>query len=236
CRRPPPAARHQSGRDALVGPPRLNTGTPNVRRVAVVTGTRAEYGLLKPVMEDIRQAGFELLVVVTGMHLEPEFGETAREIEADGFEIRARVPMTSARDEPSAMPDSIAKGIGGLVTVFDETDPDVVLLLGDRVEPFAAAIAAAGSNRAVAHIQGGEITRGGLDEKMRHAITKLAHLHFPATEQSRQRIIRMGERPDRVFTVGAPGLDAIRRSPRLSTAELEQRIGAALDPTPLLLV
>jgi len=207
-----------------------------VRRVAVVTGTRAEYGLLKPVMEDIRKAGLDLLLVVTGMHLQREFGETKREIEADGFEIHARVPIASNRDEPSAMVHAIARAIGGLVTVFDETDPDIVLVLGDRAEPFSAAIAAAGSNRAVAHIHGGEITRGGLDESMRHAITKLAHLHFVATEQSRQRIVRMGERPDRVFAVGAPGLDAIRRSPRLSMTELEEQIGASLKRPVLVLV
>jgi GDP/UDP-N,N'-diacetylbacillosamine 2-epimerase (hydrolysing) len=210
--------------------------TRKVRRVAVVTGTRAEYGLLKPVMDEIRDAGLELRLVVTGMHLQAEFGQTEREIETDGMRIDARVPMAAANDEPGAMVQSLATGVGGLGRAFEAIAPDVVLVLGDRVEAFAAAIAAAGTNTVLAHLHGGEVTRGGFDESMRHAITKLAHLHFAATQKSRERIIRMGERPDRVFVVGAPGVDVVRRSPRLSFEDLEKAIGAPLGKPLVVLV
>jgi GDP/UDP-N,N'-diacetylbacillosamine 2-epimerase (hydrolysing) len=179
-------------------------------------------------MDEIRNSALELRLVVAGMHLQPEFGQTEAEIAADGFDIDARVPMAAADDEASSMVAAIAMGVSGFGRAFDQTDPDVVLVLGDRVEAFAASIAGAGSNRLVAHLHGGEVTRGGLDESMRHAITKLSHLHFAATKRSRQRIIQMGEDPNRVFCVGAPGLDAARRLARLSTQELERRIGVPL--------
>jgi UDP-N-acetylglucosamine 2-epimerase (non-hydrolysing)/GDP/UDP-N,N'-diacetylbacillosamine 2-epimerase (hydrolysing) len=206
-----------------------------VRRVVVVTGTRAEYGLLKPVMDEIQNAGLELRVVLTGMHLQAEFGQTEKEIESDGVRIDARVPMAAADDGPASMVQSIATGVSGLGRAFEAIAPDVVVVLGDRVEAFAAAVAAAGTNNVIAHLHGGEVTRGGLDESMRHAITKLAHLHFAATEKSRERIIRMGERSDRVFVVGAPGVDVIRRTPRLSLQDLEKTIGAPL-PKPLVVL
>lgn len=179
-------------------------------------------------MDEIRNSPLELRLVVAGMHLQPEFGQTEAQITADGFDIDARVPMAAADDEPGSMVGAIAIGVSGFARAFEQTDPDVVLVLGDRVEAFAAAIAGAGSNRPVAHLHGGEVTRGGLDESMRHAITKLAHLHFAATDKSRLRIIQMGEDPRRVFCVGAPGLDAARRLARLSSQELERRIGVPL--------
>ncbi|HEV8537161.1 MAG TPA: UDP-N-acetylglucosamine 2-epimerase [Candidatus Limnocylindria bacterium] len=206
-----------------------------MERLALVTGSRAEYGILRPVMARIREARLELMVVVAGMHLAPTFGETVREIEADGIAIAAKVEMTAISDDPAAMVDTIGRGIAGLGRAMTELNPDLVLVLGDRVEAFAAAIAGAGSNRAVAHLHGGDVSRGGLDESMRHAITKLAHLHFAATEKSRERIVRMGERPDRVFAVGAPGLDAIHTSRRASIGELEKLVGAPL-PRPLVVL
>jgi GDP/UDP-N,N'-diacetylbacillosamine 2-epimerase (hydrolysing) len=187
-------------------------------------------------MDVIRSSALELRLVVAGMHLQPEFGQTDAEIAADGFDVDARVPMTAADDEPGSMVGAIAMGVSGFGRAFHHTDPGVVLVLGDRVEAFAAAIAAAGSNRPVAHLHGGEITRGGLDESMRHAITKLAHLHFAATQRSRQRIIQMGENPSRVFCVGAPGLDAARRLEPLSRQELERRIGVPLGRPLVVLV
>jgi UDP-N-acetylglucosamine 2-epimerase (non-hydrolysing)/GDP/UDP-N,N'-diacetylbacillosamine 2-epimerase (hydrolysing) len=187
-------------------------------------------------MDEIQDAGLERRLVVTGMHLQAEFGQTDLEIEADGLSIDMRVPMAAADDEPAAMVQSIATGLSGLGRAFEALAPDVVIVLGDRVEAFAAAIAAAGGGRVLAHLHGGEVTRGGLDESMRHAITKLAHLHFAATEKSRERIIRMGERPDRVFAVGASGLDAARRSPRLSLDDLEKAIGARLAKPLVVLV
>jgi len=218
-----------------MGASRLTGDGRPVRRVAVVTGSRAEYGLLRPVMDEIKRSGLELRLVIAGMHLLPKHGDTAREIESDGYEVNSRVPMTAASDEPAAMAGAISEGIAGLSDAFETIDPDVVLILGDRVEAFAAAIAAAAANRAIAHLHGGEVTAAGLDESMRHAITKLAHLHFAATESSRRRIIRMGEAADRVFLVGAPGLDSARTGRRLSAAELEQRIGARIS-RPLVVV
>jgi GDP/UDP-N,N'-diacetylbacillosamine 2-epimerase (hydrolysing) len=188
------------------------------------------------VIEELRRSGLETLLVATGTHLAPTFGETIREIEADGVRIDAKVEMTVATDDHAGMVDSIARGVEGLGRALRDLAPDVVLVLGDRVEAFAAAIAGAASNRAVAHLHGGDVSRGGLDESMRHAITKLAHLHFAATEKSRARIIRMGERADRVFTVGAPGLDAIRRSERLSQGDLASAVGTPLRKPLLVLL
>jgi GDP/UDP-N,N'-diacetylbacillosamine 2-epimerase (hydrolysing) len=207
-----------------------------LRRIAVVTGTRAEYGLLRPVMDEIRRSALELRLVVAGMHLQADFGQTDEEIVADGFDIHASVPMAAADDTPASMVGAIARGVSGFGGAFEQIDPDVVLVLGDRVEAFAAAIAGAGSNRPVAHLHGGEVTRGGLDESMRHAITKLAHLHFAATEKSRQRIVQMGEDPSRAFCVGAPGLDAARLLARLSNEELEGRVGVPLRRPVVVLV
>lgn len=203
--------------------------TRTVNRVCVVTGTRAEYGLLRPVMEAVRIEGLDLRVIATGMHLLPEFGETYHEIERDGFRIDARVDMGLPGDTPSAMAKSIGVGICGMTQALEGIASDAVLVLGDRVEAFAGAVAGAGSNLLVAHLHGGERTRGGLDESMRHAITKLAHLHLAATERSRERILRMGENPDWVHTVGAPGLDPVLNGKPLDRGELERRLGFPLQ-------
>ena len=163
-----------------------------VRRICVVSGTRAEYGLLRPVMEEIQAAQLELHLVIAGMHLSHEFGNTYREIERDGFKVDSRVDMALSGDNNAAMVKSIGIGIYGLTQALEGINPDIVLVLGDRVEAFAAAVSGAGLNKVVAHLHGGEVTRGGLDESMRHAITKFAHLHFVATEKSRDRLIKMG--------------------------------------------
>jgi GDP/UDP-N,N'-diacetylbacillosamine 2-epimerase (hydrolysing) len=192
-----------------------------------VTGTRAEYGLLKPVMSEIRRAGMNLKIIAAGMHLAPRFGSTYREILRDGFQIAARVPMTPTRDHAEAMGQSVGDGIQRMIRAIRRVDPDVVLVLGDRVEAFAAAVAAAFSRRVVAHIHGGDVTEGGMDEAMRHAITRFAHVHFAATRKSRDRLVRMGEVPKRVFFVGAPGVDAAAAVPRVPRRTLER----ALDVT-----
>ena len=142
-----------------------------VRRVCVVTGTRAEYGLLKPIMEEIRNSGLQLRLVVAGMHLSHEFGDSYQLIEQDGFEITARVDMLLSGDNHAAMTKSIGIGIYGMSQAVESLDPDVVLVLGDRVEAFAGAVSGAGLNKVVEHLHGGEVTRGGLDESMRHAIS-----------------------------------------------------------------
>lgn len=150
-----------------------------------------------------------LQVVATGMHLLPRHGMTLREIEADGFRVDAQVPMLSDDDTMAGMARSVGAGIQGFVDAFERLDPDVVLVLGDRVEMLAAAVAASYSGRFVAHVHGGDRTQGGLDEYSRHAITKISHVHLAATEVSAGRIRRMGERPETVFVVGAPGLDEV---------------------------
>jgi len=206
------------------------------RRICIVTGTRAEYGLLRPIMRAVRRRrGLALQVVVTGMHLARRFGHTVDEIAADGFRIDARVRTVPRDDTNTAYAASVGTGVRGLARAFDDLRPEVVLVLGDRVEAFAAATAAALSNRVVAHVHGGDRAQAGYDDYMRHAITKMAHLHFAATRASARRIERLGERRDRVWVVGAPGLDEIRTARLPAASTLRRRYG--LDATaPFLLV
>lgn len=207
-----------------------------VGRICVVTGTRAEYGLLKPVMEEIANSDLQLRLVVAGMHLSHEFGNTYQVIERDGFEIASRVDMQLSGDNHAAMAKSIGIGIYGMAQALESLNPDLVLVLGDRVEAFAGAVSGAGLNKVVAHLHGGEVTRGGLDESMRHAISKFAHLHFVATDSSRVRLIKMGERPDMVYRVGAPGLDPILCMKVRELNDVVDELGIALKPPFLLIV
>lgn len=207
------------------------------RKIAVVTGSRAEYGILYPVLCTIKaHQELKLLLVVTGMHLSEEFGYTVNEIEKDGLCISARVEMLSNSDTTEAMAESIGKGIIGLAQTWEQTRPDVVLVLGDRTEPLAAAITGAYMNIPVAHIHGGDSPRAGLDEYARHAITKFAHIHFPATQKSAERIIKMGEEAWRVHTVGSPALDAIFNESLLSREVLSERFGLNLSRPLILLI
>jgi UDP-N-acetylglucosamine 2-epimerase (non-hydrolysing)/GDP/UDP-N,N'-diacetylbacillosamine 2-epimerase (hydrolysing) len=180
-----------------------------MRTIAVITGTRAEYGLLKPVMQAIQAKGMTLQLVVTGMHLSRKHGYTVREIENDGFIINEWVRMYQGDDGGGAMAKGLGAGITGITRAFEKLNPDIVLVLGDRSEALAGAIAGAYLNKIVAHIHGGEVSKGCIDESIRHAITKFSHIHFPATEESAERIRRLGERPENIHVVGAPGLDAI---------------------------
>jgi GDP/UDP-N,N'-diacetylbacillosamine 2-epimerase (hydrolysing) len=208
-----------------------------IRKICVVTGTRAEYGLLRPVMRAMqRSPQLELRLIVAGMHLSHEFGNTHREIENDGFPADARVDMTFSGDSPAAMAKTIGIGIYGMAQALESLDPEVVLVLGDRTEAFAGAVAGAGMNKIVAHIHGGEVTRGGLDESMRHAITKLAHVHFVATERSRERVLRMGEPPENVYLTGAPGLDSILNQKLQDSSELSRHLGIELRQPRILLL
>ena len=179
------------------------------RRICVVTGTRAEYGLLKPVMDEILNTdSLELQVVATGMHLLPEYGNTIDLIKKDGIRVNAAVPLILGGDTRSSMAASIGVGIVQLTSVLDLLNPHVVVVLGDRFETLAAAIAASYTGRVLAHISGGDISGGGFDEYSRHAITKIAHIHFPSTEESAERIAKMGER--NVFPVGSTAMDVIQ--------------------------
>lgn len=204
----------------------------NRRRVAVVTGSRAEYGLLQWLIEEIStDERLECLLIVTGMHLSTEFGLTVREVEAGNWPIDARVHMLLASDDPVAIAKSVSLGVSGMADALDRLRPDIVVLLGDRFEILAAAQAAYLLRIPIAHIHGGESSEGALDEGIRHAITKLAQLHFAAAEPYRRRLIRMGEHPSRVFMFGAPGLDSLSRSRPMSREELERDLNFKLrDP------
>lgn len=190
-----------------------------MRTICVVTATRAEYGLLRPVLQKLTVTpAFKLQLVVTGAHLCPWLGETVREIETDGLSIAARLPIFVQEEEP------VARTIARTLMVFDgyfaAHRPDVVLLLGDRFEIFAVATAAAARHIPIAHISGGDVTLGAADEYYRHCITKMASLHFPSCADSATRLVCMGEEPERVFCVGGLGDENIRTLPKMSRAEL----------------
>jgi len=201
--------------------------------ICVFTGTRAEYGLLHPLMCALRDApDFRLQVLVSGAHLSPEFGLTVQHIRADGFEPDAEVEMLLSADTPTSIAKSMAVGLMGYADALARLRPAVLVVLGDRYEALAVATAAAVLRIPVAHLHGGEATFGALDESFRHAITKLSALHFTATEAYRRRVIQLGEAPDRVFHVGAIGLDHLRSATLMTRAELEADLGFALhEPT-----
>lgn len=206
------------------------------RRIAVFTGTRAEYGLLYWLMKGIQASDvLELQVIVSGAHLSHGHGETWRTIEDDGFPIDALVHMQLSSDSPVAVTKSMGLGLIGMADAIDRLAPNLLVLLGDRYEALIAAQAAMIARIPIAHIHGGEATEGLIDEAIRHSITKMSHLHFVATEAFRQRVIQLGEHPDRVWNVGATGLDNIAKVPRLSREELESDLGIGLK-SPLFLV
>lgn len=209
--------------------------TVQQRRICVVTGSRAEYGLLYWILHDLRaDLDMELQLVVTGMHLAPEFGMTVREIEADGFEISRRVEMLLASDTPGGVAKSMGLGVIGLSDALEQLAPDLVLMLGDRYEILAAAGACLLHRVPVAHIAGGDTSEGAIDESIRHAVTKMSHVHFVTNEQSAQRVRQLGEDPLRIHIVGSPGLDHLRRRPLLERSALEHALGAQLGARNLL--
>jgi GDP/UDP-N,N'-diacetylbacillosamine 2-epimerase (hydrolysing) len=206
-----------------------------VTTVCVVTGTRAEYGLLRWVMEGIRDsAALYLQVVATGMHLSPEFGLTYRDIEADGFRIDRKIEMLLSSDTAVGVSKAAALGTMGCAEAFCDLAPDLVLLLGDRFEVLAAATAAMIARIPIAHLHGGEATEGSIDEPIRHSVTKMSHLHFVATDEYRRRVIQLGESPDRVMNVGALGIDNIRRLRLLDRQALEASLDFRLGRRSLL--
>lgn len=206
------------------------------RTICVITGTRAEYGLMRPIMQAIADdADLALQIVVTGMHLSPEFGATYREIEGDGFAIDRKVEMLTSSDTPVGIAKSMGLGMIGFADALDQLKPDLILVLGDRFEILAAVAAALVARIPVAHLHGGETTEGAFDEAMRHSITKMAHLHFVAAEPYRRRVIQLGEQPERVFLVGGLGVDNIKRLTLLGRSELEASLGFALGKKSLLI-
>lgn len=196
------------------------------RKIAVFTGTRAEYGLLYWLMRDIQASiSLQLQVIVSGMHLSPEFGETWKQIKHDGFAIDAKIEMLLSSDTSVGVVKSMGLGAIGFADALDRLRPDVLVILGDRFEALVAAQAAHIMRISIVHLHGGETTEGAFDDALRHAITKMANWHFVATEMYRKRVIQMGENPATVFNVGAIGLDHLKRSPMMSLEELS----ASLD-------
>jgi len=196
------------------------------RKICVVTGTRAEYGLLRWLMDGINKSTkLELQIIVTGMHLSPEFGLTYKEIQNDGFKINRKVEMLLSSDTPLAISKSTGLGLFGMADAYEHLNPDIVVVLGDRFEILAASLAALFAVIPIAHIHGGETTVGAFDEAIRHSITKMAWWHFVAANEYEKRVIQLGEDPKRIFNVGGLGVDAIKQTKLLSKKDLMYKTG-----------
>jgi GDP/UDP-N,N'-diacetylbacillosamine 2-epimerase (hydrolysing) len=206
------------------------------RKICIITGTRAEYGLLRWIMQGLNDdAEFLLQVIATGMHLSPEFGLTYQAIEQDGFQIDRKVEMLTSSDTSVGIAKSMGLGLIGFADAFHELQPDLIVVLGDRFEIFAAVSAALVARIPVAHLHGGETTEGAFDEALRHSITKMSQLHFVAAEAYRQRVIQLGEQPDRVFLVGGLGIDNIKCLQLLTRSALEASLDFKLGVKNLLI-
>lgn len=196
-----------------------------MKRICVLSGTRAEYGLLKPLISKIHaDRELELQLLITGMHLSPEFGLTYQEIEESGYPIAWKTEMLLSSDSENGITKSMGVGLIGFADAFSYLNPDVIIILGDRYEAFAAAAAAMIYKIPIVHLHGGETTEGAIDEAIRHAITKMSYLHFTSTEEYRNRVIQLGEAPERVFNVGALGVENINSLVLLEKEELEQQL------------
>ena len=196
-----------------------------MKKICVITGTRAEYGLLRRLMRQIeRDERFVLQIIATGMHLSPEFGLTYKNILEDGFAIDAKIEMLLSSDTPSGISKSIGLGVIGFSDAFERFKPDLIVVLGDRFEIFAAAAAAIPFSIPIAHVHGGEATEGLIDEAIRHSVTKMSHIHFVAHEEYRRRVIQLGENPNSVFNVGGLGVDELNRLNLLDKFSLEKQL------------
>lgn len=206
-----------------------------MRKICVVTGSRAEYGLLSGLMRAIQQdEELQLQIIATNMHLSPEFGLTYKEIEQDGFKIDKKVQMLLSGDTSNATTKSVGLATIGFADAYEDLKPDLLIVLGDRFEILAAVTAALFFKIPVTHLHGGEITEGAYDDCIRHAITKMSHLHFTSTEAYRQRVIQLGEQPNRVFYVGAIGVENIKHIPLSSKKDLEESLNFSLGKKSLL--
>jgi UDP-hydrolysing UDP-N-acetyl-D-glucosamine 2-epimerase len=206
------------------------------RKICVVTGTRAEYGLLSTLMREIeKDQDLQLQIVVTGMHLSPEFGLTFEEIEEDGFAINSKVEMLLSSDTPIGITKSIGLGIICFADVFENLQPDLLILFGDRYEILAAAQAALIAKIPIAHIAGGDTTEGAFDEAIRHSITKMSHLHFVTNAHSWKRVRQLGENPNHIYNVGSLGIDRIFRLPKMNRSQLEKSLHFTFFPKSVLI-
>lgn len=193
--------------------------------ISILTATRAEFGLLKPIISKLYTIKeFDVRIVVTGAHLSPEFGLTYKEIEKDGFKIDEKIEILLSSDTPSSISKSMGLAMISFADYFEKLRPDVLIVLGDRYETLAVAITAMNQRIPIAHLYGGETTEGAIDESFRHAITKLSYLHFTSTDEYRNRVIQLGEHPNRVFNVGAIGIENILSENLLSKEELEREL------------
>lgn len=196
-----------------------------MKKITVITGTRAEFGILKPLLVAIENSKtMQLQIMTTAMHLSPEFGYTISEIENSGFKVDKKVECLLSSDTATGVTKSMGLAMIGFADALEELSPDLVVILGDRSEMLAAASAAMIANVPIAHIHGGETTEGAYDESIRHAITKMSFYHFASTETYRRRIIQLGENPSRVFNVGAIGLDSIKSLALLNREKFEESI------------
>ncbi len=207
-----------------------------MRKICVVTGTRAEYGLLSRLMRMIKDFDHtELQIIATNMHLSPKYGNTYQEIEKDGFTIDKKIPiLEDGNDDAVATVKSMAKALSGFADAYQELTPDLVVVLGDRYEILAAAIAALIERIPIAHLYGGEITEGAYDDAIRHSVTKMSHLHFTSCEEYRKRVIQLGEQPERVFNVGSIGVENIKRLPLMTKDAIEKEIDFVIDENTIL--
>jgi len=193
------------------------------KKICIVTGTRAEYGLMKRLIQKVKNSDeLELQLIVTGMHLSPEFGNTISEINEDGHKIDKKIEMLLSSDSPVGISKSIGLGIIGFADALEELRPDILVLLGDRYEIHSAATAAMVARIPIAHIHGGETTEGLIDEAIRHSITKMSHIHFVSTQKYRDRVIQLGENPSNVFCVGGLGVDAIMNIDLMNINEIDE--------------
>lgn len=201
-----------------------------MKKISILTATRAEYGLLKPIIDRLNSVSeFDVRIVVTGAHLSPEFGLTYKEIEQDGIIIDEKIEMLLSADTPSAISKSMGLAMISFADYFEKLMPDILVVLGDRYETLAVCNVAMNQRIPIAHLYGGETTEGAVDESIRHAITKLSYLHFTSTEVYRKRVIQLGEHPDRVFCVGAVGIENIVNQQLKSKEELASSIDFNLD-------
>ena len=193
-----------------------------MRNICVITGTRADYGLLSGIMYAIKSSDeFELQIIASCMHLSEDFGLTYKEIERDGYIINEKIDMLLPGNSTLSVSKSIGKGVIAFADAYERLKPDLIIILGDRFEALSAAQTAMIANIPIAHIHGGEVTEGAIDESIRHAITKMSNLHFVSTLEFKKRVIQLGEQPDRIVVSGAPGLDNIKNMQKISKKKCE---------------